>query len=189
VVHILEQVCHSLEDAHAAGLVHRDIKPANIQVCRMGKRVDFVKVLDFGLATARSRRRRSTAGTPSVLIVGTPSYVAPEIATGGAVDARADIYSLGCVGYWMLTGRPVFDAKTSAELVARHVEQAAEPVSRRADQPVPAGLERVIHACLEKDPAKRPQDAEELAGSLRQTGLAAQWTQERARAWWAENLG
>ncbi len=187
VANLLEQACDSLAEAHDKGLVHRDIKPANIQVCRMGKRVDFVKVLDFGLATALPRKRALGSGASSVAIIGTPSYVAPEMARGGDVDARADIYSLGCVGYWMLTGRPVFEGRTTDELIGKHVDGAVEPLSRHAEG-IPAELEAIIHACLEKDPARRPQSADQLAQRLRGTELPGRWTRERAAAWWAENI-
>ncbi len=191
VANLLEQACDSLAEAHDTGLVHRDIKPANIQVCRMGRRFDFVKVLDFGLARAQSRPGGTprTGGKSAIVVVGTPSYVAPEMVAGSDVDGRADIYSLGCVGYWLLTGHPVFEAETSAELVAMHLESAVEPLSTRATQEIPPELERIVLACLEKDPAKRPQRAGELARQLRATGLVHLWTQERARRWWSEHIG
>jgi len=188
VANLLEQVCDSLAEAHEKGLVHRDIKPANIQVCRMGTRYDFVKVLDFGLARAHTRRGASSPERESAItVIGTPSYVAPETATGDAVDARADLYSLGCVAYWLLTGRPVFDASTSAELVLMHVEREVEPVSARAEQQIPPELEAIVLSCLEKNPDDRPQSAEDLARRLSETGLAEQWTQRRARDWWQTN--
>lgn len=188
VVHLLDQVCDSLAEAHDKGLVHRDIKPANIHICRMGRQSDFIKVLDFGLVKVRSRDGggRHTGESESV-IVGTPLYIAPEMVAGTEVDARADIYSLGCVGYWLLTGRPVFEGKTTAEIVAKHVQDAAVAPTQRVEWEIPAALERVILACLEKDPDARPQSADELARELRATGLADAWSQDRARAWWEEN--
>jgi len=154
----------------------------------MGRRSDFVKVLDFGLVKVRSPEgggRR--AGGSKVVILGTPKYIAPEMAVGAEVDARADIYSLGCVGYWLLTGRPVFDGESTAEIVAKHIDEAVVAPAERVDQPIQPQLERVILRCLEKDPEARPQSADELAGELRSTGLAEAWTQERARTWWEEN--
>jgi serine/threonine-protein kinase len=170
--------------------VHRDIKPANILVCRLGRRYDFVKVLDFGLVKVRAHEAAERRpGSSRVLIVGTPAYVAPEMAAGEEVDARSDIYSLGCVGYWLLTGQPVFAGATSSEIVAKHVGEAPTPPTQRVDREIPAALERIVMACLEKDPEGRPQSADELAEVLRSTGLTAAWTQERARAWWVEHDG
>lgn len=189
VAYLLEQVCDSLADAHEHRLVHRDIKPANIQVCRMGRRYDFVKVLDFGLVKSRRAGWRGRAvGEGKGVVVGTPSYMAPEMVSGGSVDARADIYALGCVGYWLLTGRHVFEGSTTAEIVAQHVEAEVVAPARRVDREVPAELERIILACLEKDPSARPQSAEDLARRLTGTGLVDRWTQADAQAWWEENL-
>ena len=187
VAYLLEQVCDSLAEAHEHGLVHRDIKPANIQVCRMGRRFDFIKVLDFGLVKRRTRRGESRGiGDGKGVVVGTPSYIAPEMVGTEDIDARADIYSLGCVGYWLLTGRPVFEGKTTAEIVAKHVQAAVVAPGQRAETEIPEELERIILACLEKDPAARPQSAEELSRLLRASGLVDEWTQDRARAWWEE---
>ncbi len=185
VAYFLEQVCDSLADAHDHGLVHRDIKPANIQVCRMGRRFDFVKVLDFGLVKQRTRRGGARGfGEGKGVVVGTPAYIAPEMVGTEDIDARADIYSLGCVGYWLLTGRPVFEGKTTAEIVAKHVQEAVVAPGQRAETEIPEELERIILCCLEKDPSARPQSAEELARRLRASGLVDEWTQDRARAWW-----
>ena len=187
VAHFLEQVCDSLADAHDHGLVHRDIKPANIQVCRMGRRFDFVKVLDFGLVKRRTSRGETRGlGEGKGVIVGTPSYIAPEMVLAEDIDARADIYSLGCVGYWLLTGQPVFEGKTTAEIVAKHVQEAVVAPAQRAETEIPEELEGIILRCLEKEPAARPQSAEELSQLLRASGLVDEWTQDRARAWWEE---
>jgi len=185
VAFLLEQVCDSLAEAHDQGLVHRDIKPGNILVCRLGRRLDFVKVLDFGLVKVRATEHEAARpGSARVTVVGTPAYIAPEMAAGAAVDARADIYSLGCVAYWLLTGRQVFEATHPSAIVAKHIQEAVTAPSARAGKEIPPALERIVLACLEKDPARRPQSADELAAALRATGLAAAWTQERARAWW-----
>ena len=185
VAYLLEQVCDSLADAHDHGLVHRDIKPANIQVCRMGRRFDFIKVLDFGLVKRRTRGGEGRGmGEGKGVVVGTPSYIAPEMVAGDDIDARADIYSLGCVGYFLLTGRPVFEGKTTAEIVAKHVHESVVSPTNRTETEIPVELERIILRCLEKDPASRPQSAEELSRLLRATGLMDQWSQDRARAWW-----
>ena len=119
--YLLEQACDSLSEAHDQGLDHRDVKPANIQVCRMGRQHDFVKVLDFGLVKILAGDAGvSKPGKSRLEIIGTPSYISPEMAAGEEVDARADIYSLGCVAYWLLTGQPVFDGANTAEIVAKH---------------------------------------------------------------------
>src|SRR5262249_60915663 len=121
-IYLLRQVCESLEEAHVRGLVHRDIKPANIHVGRLGLRYDFVKVLDFGLVKSianavTDQSLETAAGTTP----GTPAYMAPEMVTGGTVDGRADIYALGCVGYFLLTGRLVFEASTALQMIAPHL--------------------------------------------------------------------
>ncbi len=190
VANLLEQACDSLADAHHHGLVHRDIKPANVYVCTMGRRYDFVKILDFGLVKSRRRREKTGSfGNGKDLVVGTPSFMAPEAATGEIeVDGRSDIYALGCVGYWLLTGRLVFEGGSAAEIVAMHVKSSAVPPSQRTERPIPDELEGIIMRCLEKDPGRRPQSGEQLAELLIATGLPERWTQPAARGWWHENL-
>ena len=120
---------------------------------------------------------------------GTPAFMSPEQALGeGAVDARSDIYALGCVGYWLLTGTLVFRGVTPLETVVMHVSREPEPLSRRTSRPIPAELEAIVLACLAKDPAARPQTADELAARLAETRLGEEWTQARARAWWEANV-
>ncbi len=191
VANFLEQACDSLAEAHHHGLVHRDIKPANVYVCKMGRRYDFVKILDFGLVKSRRRREKSRSFGPGKdLIVGTPSFMAPEAACGEIeIDGRSDIYALGCVGYWLLTGRLVFEGGSVAETVAMHVNSSVVPPSQRTEQPIPEALEDIIMRCLEKDPGRRPPSGEQLAERLLETGLPERWTQAAARAWWRENLG
>ena len=185
VVHLLRQACHSLAEAHAAGLVHRDIKPANLFVCRLGLDVDFVKVLDFGLVKRQGRQRGGEALTMEGAFTGTPGFMPPEIALGGEeVDGRADLYALGCVAYWLLTGRLVFEGATPMQLVLHHVRSRPEPPSRRTDRPIPEALETIVLRCLEKDPARRPASAAALARELALTGLAGAWSDEDARDWW-----
>ncbi len=116
--------------------------------------------------------------------------MAPEAATGEIeIDGRSDIYALGCVGYWLLTGRLVFEGGSAAGTVAMHVKTSAVPPSQRTEQPIPDDLERIIMRCLEKDPGRRPQSGEELAELLIATGLPARWTQADARGWWRDNVG
>jgi serine/threonine-protein kinase len=168
VIHILKQACESLEEAHAQGLVHRDIKPANIHLGTLGLRKDFVKVLDFGLVKAVSSEKNTghSLETAAGLTPGTPSYMAPEMAMGETVDGRADIYALGCVAYWLLTGTQVFQAEGALQMVAKHLREDPMPPSERApSREIPAELERIVLRCLAKRPDQRP-DAHELAELL-----------------------
>jgi serine/threonine-protein kinase len=199
VVHILRQVCHSLAEAHGAGMVHRDVKPANIFLCRYGRDVDWVKLLDFGLvkqdAGSSPRPDLSIAGG----FMGTPSYAAPELARehgGMTVDGRADIYALGCVAYWLLTGTRVFESSSALETLMRHATEKAPPPSDLAEQVVPPELDRIILACIEKNPNQRIQTADELASRLDTVAAGLDggvhgwsWSEERAREWWALHRG
>ncbi len=153
-VFLLRQVCHSLADAHARGLVHRDIKPANIYVCRMGLEYDFVKVLDFGLVKVRHRSGDTqTLATIEHGTTGTPAYMAPEIILGeNDVDRRADVYALGCVAYYLLTGQLVFEADTPMKMFMQHVQATPLPPSQRTELPIPPALDDLVMSCLEKDP-------------------------------------
>ncbi len=185
-VHLLIQVCQSLEEAHSHGLIHRDIKPSNIFACRMGLEVDFVKVLDFGLVKAQGAR---TTGDPMLTApdatAGTPAYLAPETLLGGdSVDHRVDIYAVGCVAYWLLTGRLVFEAPNALQLLFHHAERAPLPPSQRIELPIPQELDAVILACLAKNPLDRPQSAAELAQRLAATVQDDGWTQAVAQRWW-----
>ena len=186
-VHVLQQCCHSLTDAHATGVIHRDIKPANVLICRYGSDYDFVKVLDFGLV--KQVGDAGTVGsqlTAEGIATGTPAFMAPEMALDNrSVDARADIYALGCVGYWLLTGRLVFEGESPMAVILKHAKDTPIPPSQRTKLAIPASLERIILACLEKDRARRPQSAKELSLALAACadGLSP-WTQARALAWW-----
>jgi serine/threonine-protein kinase len=189
-VYLLRQICHSLSEAHASGLVHRDIKPANIYLCRYGEEYDFVKVLDFGIVrAARDGAEASPIETGEGRIEGTPAFMAPEQVSGDPVDGRADIYATGCVAYWLLTGELVFTAENPVALVVQHIQSAPAPPSTRTDRPIPRALEDLVLACLAKDPADRPQTARELAARLGALGGMSEWTQERARDWWAGAAG
>jgi eukaryotic-like serine/threonine-protein kinase len=186
VVYLLSQACESLEEAHVRGLIHRDIKPSNIFTCRMGLEVDFVKVLDFGLVKAQWEGQEDVRLTAPNHTTGTPAYIAPEMVLGtGNADHRVDIYALGCVGYWLLTGRLVFDGGNSMQQLLRHAHEAPVPPSRRSELSVPAALDAVILACLSKDPDQRPRSAGELGQRL----IAAipeseRWNAGRAEHWW-----
>jgi hypothetical protein len=181
-VHILRQACHSLREAHAAGLVHRDIKPANIFVCRYGSDFDFVKVLDFGLVKKQTVSEDHTL-THKGHLIGTPAFLPPEAVTGSKLDGRADLYELGCVGYWLLTGSLLFDAASPMELAAKHLQVEPVPPSERSETEIPADLEAVVMDCLRKDPIDRPPSAEELADRLSQCDIAS-WSQGEAKNWW-----
>jgi eukaryotic-like serine/threonine-protein kinase len=187
VVHVLEQVCHSLSEAHENGLVHRDIKPANIFLCRYGRDLDFVKVLDFGLVRRSGEISRGDAKLTEVGgFAGTPAYGSPESAEGNGtlVDERSDIYSLGCVAYWLLTGRTVFEAPSPMLMLVQHLHTEPERPSLSAIGHVPAALDDLVLSCLRKRPAARPASTDEIAERLRAIELDVPWSAERARAWW-----
>jgi serine/threonine-protein kinase len=188
VIHILRQVCESLEEAHRSGLVHRDIKPANIHLGRVGLRHDFVKVLDFGLVKEVSsvRVEHSLSTIPGQMALGTPAYMAPEMALGEPVDERADIYALGCVAYYLITGQLVFEAEKAFQMIAKHLQASPVPPSQRTDRPVSPELERLILKCLAKEARDRPQSAADLAQSLEWIPADA-WGEEQAKQWWSAN--
>jgi eukaryotic-like serine/threonine-protein kinase len=187
VIHILDQVCGSLYEAHSLGLVHRDIKPANIMLNRRGGQPDVVKVLDFGLVKALDDQRQ-TALTQHASLTGTPLYMSPEaIEMPNTVDARSDIYAVGAVGYFLLSGQPVFEADNVIELCQKHVATPPTPPSERSRTPIPAELENAILACLDKARAKRPQTAREVALRIARCAEATQWSIEEADAWWGRH--
>jgi serine/threonine-protein kinase len=185
VISLIRQACDSLEEAHDLRMVHRDIKPTNLFVCRLGKQVDFVKVLDFGLVKAMvdpGQAQLTMQGETS----GTPAFMAPEQVRGEPdIDARTDIYGLGCVAYYLLTGELVFNEPTPLSTALAHVEQAPVPPSLRSELAIPASLERVVLACLEKKREQRPSSAAELASLLEGCTDVPQWTPADAKQWWA----
>ncbi|HUR95135.1 MAG TPA: serine/threonine-protein kinase [Gemmatimonadales bacterium] len=187
-VYLLRQICHSLAEAQACGLVHRDIKPANVFLCRYGEDHDFVKVLDFGLVKALDGRAGKAAPglTMENMVQGTPAFIAPEQAMGDdGVDGRADIYATGCVAYWLLTGQHVFTADTSMGVLIHHAQSRPTPPSERVELPIPHDLEQLVMECLAKNPADRPQSARELSLRLAEVADATRWTEVEARQWWA----
>ena len=187
VVRILTQVCGALAEAHGVGLIHRDIKPANIILSKRGGVPDVATVVDFGLVKQiePGDADRTQAVTASNVVTGTPLYVAPEVVTGGrAADARSDLYALGAVGYYLLTGRPVFEGETIVEIFAHHLHTRPVPPSERTTRTIPAPLEATILACLSKDPGDRPRDARALADALA-AGNCQDWDQTQAETWWA----
>jgi eukaryotic-like serine/threonine-protein kinase len=187
VIHVLRQICESLEEAHASGMIHRDIKPANIHLGRLGLEYDFAKVLDFGLVKSFSGGNgEHTLATAAGLTPGTPAYMAPEMGDEDKTDGRADLYSLGCVAYYLLTGRLVFEAATALQMYAKHLQDLPAPPSTRSPVPLPPGLDQLILACLAKKPESRPRTAVELARSLAAIEVEP-WTQEQAIQWWEEH--
>jgi serine/threonine-protein kinase len=188
-IHLLRQVCHSLSEAEARGLVHRDVKPANVFVCRYGEDCDFVKVLDFGIAKAVGTDVNTQPVLTQVNVVhGTPAFMAPEQALGKSnVDARADIYATGCVAYWLLTGELVFTAETAMALLLHHAQSRPLPPSSRTELSIPEALDELVLSCLAKDPAERPQSAKELSLRLAAVEGPRAWTEERRRDWWTSN--
>ena len=184
-VAVLRQACRSLGEAHAAGLLHRDIKPQNLFLCRLGLDFDVVKVLDFGLV--KSLDEGAAQLTAAGALTGTPAYMPPERVLAAAADERSDLYSLGCVGYWMLTGRTVFTGEPMA-VMSHHARTAPKAPSMISGAPIPDRLEQIVLACLEKAPEKRPSSALDLWRQLGEVTLTAAWTAERAESWWREHL-
>jgi len=184
-VYLLKQVCKSLAEAHHTGLIHRDVKPANIYSTRQGLEYDFVKVLDFGLVKGGGINAQDTLLTLDGTATGTPAFMAPELAMGKEnVDARADIYSLGCVAYWLLTGQLVFENSNPVAMAVDHVRTSPTPPSQRTETEVPEPLEQVILSCLEKDPDARPSSALDLYNQLEACHLDSTWNQRQAKEWW-----
>ena len=190
VVHLLQQACHSLAEAHSRSIIHRDIKPANLFICRLGLDADFVKVLDFGLAKLLNEENPQAAMlTAPDVTSGTPAFMAPEMALGETVTHQTDLYALGCVGYWLLTGQLLFKADSAMRMIFQHVQDRPVPPSARSDRYIPPKLEAVIMSCLEKRPDQRPADATVLSRMLGETvEPGEEWTARDAHAWWDRHL-
>ena len=187
VIHILRQVCGSLSEAHHTGLIHRDVKPANIVLTRRGGVCDFVKVLDFGLVKAVHVGPADSVISHAV--VGTPHFMAPEaVEQPESVGPLSDLYSLGAVGYWLLTGKTLFDNDTVEGLLVRQVRQLPLSPCQRLGSPVSADLAELLMQCLAKSPEQRPPSAEALDHALAKCGSAGTWTSRDAEEWWQGNL-
>jgi serine/threonine-protein kinase len=186
-VHFLQQACLSLGEAHARGMIHRDVKPSNLHATRLGLTVDFLKILDFGLVKNIGPQPDSTLTAPQIA-PGTPTYMAPEIALGEKPDQRADVYSLGCVAYWLLTGQLVFDGRNPAEVMSRHAKDEPISPSMRSELEIPRELDELVMVCLAKRRELRPANGEELGMRLAALKLDSPWTQERARRWWDTHI-
>jgi eukaryotic-like serine/threonine-protein kinase len=185
-IHILLQVCGSLAEAHSMGLMHRDIKPANIMLTRRAGVGDFAKLLDFGLVKAQGTRAQ-TMLTATDTITGTPLYMSPEsIQDPERTDSRSDLYALGAVGYFLLTGQPPFEANNVLEIIRHHIESTPTPVSQVARQPISKELDAAIMACLAKSPSDRPPSAADLAEMLRNATPITAWTSNDADRWWQQ---
>jgi len=191
VIHLLEQAAGSLAEAHDAGLIHRDIKPGNILVVDRGGISDQVKVVDFGLVKdvgfgALGEATAEPALTVADTVVGTPLYMAPETFTAPeTVDARADLYALGAVGYWLLTGTHVFGGNSIIEVCGHHMHSVPDPPSTRLGAPVAPDLAAVLLACVAKRPGDRAASARVRRTRLRACVAAGRWTNARAAEWWA----
>jgi DNA-binding NtrC family response regulator len=185
-IFLLKQACVSLSEAHALGLVHRDIKPANLFACRLGRDFDFVKVLDFGVVSGTGHYAREPI-TAAGMVLGTPAYLAPELVGGhGAFDGRADIYALGCIAYWLLTGRPPFGGEDALAILRQQSDTLPAPPSSLSAESIPSALDALILECLSKDPSLRPAEADVLWERFDNVPIA-EWDQHRARAWWEQH--
>ncbi|MDZ7616084.1 MAG: serine/threonine-protein kinase [Patescibacteria group bacterium] len=183
-IHLLAQTCDALTEAHAMGLIHRDIKPGNIFAAQRGGVYDVAKLLDFGLVKPLTDDEHSIQLTTEGAITGSPLFMSPEQATGDAQpDARSDMYSLGAVGYFLLTGRPPFEGDRPIKVIIAHAHHEVTPPSRHVAA-IPHDLERVVLRCLEKEPSRRYQTAADLAESLRRCAAAGRWTFADAARWW-----
>jgi serine/threonine-protein kinase len=181
-----------MSEAHARGMVHRDVKPGNIFLCRMGLEFDFVKVLDFGLVkTPQQDKATDLTATPVTgqqQLIGTPAYMSPEMILGRPdVDRRADVYGIGCVAFYLLTGTNVFEGNQMQVLID-HVHAAPSSPSSRLGSPLPAEIDAFVLDCLRKSPADRPQDAGELLKRIQAHDLAGGWSNEDAQSWWHDRL-
>ena len=185
-LYLVRQICRSLSEAHSVGLVHRDIKPANIYVCRMGVEYDFVKVLDFGLA--RHEYRADGISLTAEPMAGTPAYMAPETILGEEPDRRVDIYAIGCLLRFVLTGEPVFSSQHRVQLLLQHLQEAPTPPSHSTEQPIPRAVDELVLACLQKDPACRPTTVDEVLRRASSSISGDMWDQEAASQWWEKHL-
>ena len=199
VIEILAQACHSLAEAHEHGLFHRDIKPPNLMLCRAADEVDIVKLLDFGIVETAHERTMKPVAMPAPqptdeprltqfgTMLGTPGFMAPEQILGLALDARADLYSLGCVAWWLLAGSEVFSRNVpEAQLLKRHLDDVPPHLHEIVNGWLPPELDRIVAMMLAKEPEHRPASAREIAARLRAIEIPPEhaWTQVRATAWW-----
>jgi serine/threonine-protein kinase len=186
-VHFLRQVCQALREAHGIGLIHRDIKPSNIFACERGKVYDVAKLLDFGLVKSVGLSSDGVSLTQEGSFAGSPAFMSPEQAAGRPqLDARSDIYNVGAVAYFLITGKLLFERESPLQMLHAHAYEPIAPLHEFQDE-VPADLQRVIMRCLEKDADRRYQDAMSLERDLAACECAGQWTAERAEDWWRDH--
>ena len=184
-IHVLAQACGSLTEAHGIRLIHRDIKPTNIVLCVRGGIYDWAKVLDFGLVKDVGGEDLDKLSSRAGYLLGTPRYMAPEgLVSEYRHDGRQDIYAIGCVAYYLLTGTHVFRGEEDREILLQHVKDKPEPPSQRAGRAIDPALEQLVLHCLEKRPEKRPPTAGAVAHALAQCPSAGSWTAKDAQAWW-----
>jgi serine/threonine-protein kinase len=184
-IHLLIQMCHSLGEAHEHMLIHRDIKPANVYICRYGREVDFVKVLDFGMVKSQREGEDTQQLTGDHMVPGTPAFMAPEQVVGSRlIDGRTDLYAVGCLAYWLVTGQLVFTGRTAIETMVQHTQAIPVPPSARTELEIPPALDSIILACLAKNPNDRPASADALAEALGSITMRSSWTIARAHEWW-----
>jgi len=182
VIHIFQQACSALAEAHGRELIHRDIKPANIIICRRGDMPDVVKVFDFGLV----KELRNKSDLTGSNVAGTPAYFCPEMIKGEGVTTRSDLYALGATAYFLLCGQQVFEGKNVPEVCVHHMDSIPVPPSQRTDNPIPEALEKIVLQCLEKDPEARPESASEIRKALRALSKEFPWSESGAAEWWAD---
>lgn len=186
VASVLEQLAAVLHEINGAGWVHRDVAPSNVLLSRQGGK-EIVKLLDFGLAREIGRGRNNLDSAPDFPITGTPGYMSPEsLRQPESVDGRTDLYSLGALGYYLLTGRPVFDEVSDDELYHRHIRVVPENPSVRLDKPVEPILETLLMRCLSKNPEDRPANAEAFLAELTASGLSRKWDAAAVKQWWEQ---
>ncbi len=184
-VALLIQVCESLAEAHQHGMVHRDVKPENVLVCTRGGLYDYVKVLDFGLVKQVTGDATVAELTGAGVILGTPLYMSPEQIQGqGEIDARTDVYAIGGLAYYLLTGTPPFEGRSLLDVLQQHLKDEAESPSARASRELSVELEELVLSCLAKSPGDRPENAGAVLRRLRESELGTSWSQLKASAWW-----
>lgn len=189
-LYFLQQICDSIGEAHNAGLIHRDLKPSNLFIVRRGLQGDFIKVLDFGLVALGAPLRTETFDgkiTAAGMMTGTPAYMSPEMVTGDELDPRADLYSLGCVLFYLVTGKLLYPGLSSMQMALAHAHEPPPLPSQSSAQPIPDDVERLILLLLEKDPARRPASAEELSRLILEMPTLHTWSSLDSIAWWNQN--
>lgn len=184
-IHLLRQICAALSEAHDVGLIHRDIKPANAIICERGGRHDVVKLLDFGLVLAQKIDPDGERLTQEGALAGTPAYMSPEQAAGNEdLDPRSDIYSVGCLAYFLLTGQPPFVGRSAVRILAAHIYEPPAPFLSRCSEATEE-LQALVLRCLAKDPAQRFASVRDLENALAACPRTSSWTEDEAARWWS----